>query len=509
MRTSLRRKGAIATILGMLAAMLAVLLPASPAAAAVQTNACSNTASPNNTQLNVDTTGTAPASVAPGQQFTLSGISQTLFLPGALFIAGYNLGLLPPGLNNVPGDIKTTIAGTNTVEGTQTTPVTPVGVVFTITDPDGIRGSGDETATDAQVTVNYPNQTWTAGASGQIAFREATIPLAVDQGGIVIHATVGGIITVGFRCSPGTVTPPDPGTIALIDPAAAFFTTQIVVPPTAPVANNDSASVGANQATSINVVANDTDANGNLNPASVTIVTPPTAGTASPNPDGTVTYTNTAAANSDSFTYTVADTGTPPLVSNAATVNIAVLSGQCDATAAACSLSQTIQSQVIGASMTLDQAGALVSLNPITLNGQPQTTTGALNGLTVTNARGTDAGWSLTGEMVGDFSDGTGDGVCPASDPSTWDNHCVPGDNLGWTPSAHVAHTQIPGDVAAVTAGSAVSPFSPGLGGAQALCTSAATHSGGTFACGGGVALAIPASAAAGTYAGTLQLTLL
>jgi hypothetical protein len=506
MRTSLRRKGAIATILAMLAAMLAVLLPASPAAAAVQSNACQNTASPDATQLDVDTTGTAPGSVAPGQQFTLSGISQTLFLPGALFIAGYNLGLLPAGLNQVPGDIKTTIEGTNTVEGTQTTPVTSVFVTFTITDPDGVRGSGDETATDAQVTVNYPDQTWTAGPNGQIQFREDTIPLAVDQGGIVIHATVGGILTVGFRCSPGTVDPVS-GAITLQDPAASFATTQIVVPDAAPVANADSASVGAGQSTSINVVANDTDVNGNLDPSTVTIVTPPTAGTASPNPDGTVTYTNTNnLATSDSFTYTVADTTN--LVSNAATVTVSILGDTCDATGGACSLDQVIQSQVIGAQMTLEQAGALVSLNPITLNGQPQTTTGALNGLTVTNARGTDAGWSLTGEMTGDFSDGTGDGVCPASDPSTWDNHCIPGDNLGWTPSASVAHEQIPGDVAAVSAGSPVDPYSPGLGGAQALCFSLATHSGGTFSCGGGVALAIPASAAAGLYAGTLTLTL-
>ncbi|MGH9191501.1 MAG: hypothetical protein ACRDZ0_03390 [Acidimicrobiales bacterium] len=149
-----------------------------------------------------------------------------------------------------------------------------------------------------------------------------------------------------------------------------------------------------------------------------------------------------------------------------------------------------------------------MTLDSIIVNGQPQTTGGDLNGLTVLNARGTDAGWSLTGEMVGDFSDGVGDGVCPASDPSTWDNHCVPGDNLGWTPSAEVAHEQIPGDVAQVNAGSPVAPFSPGLGSAQALCSSPANHSGGTFRCGGGVALAIPASAAAGSYNGTLALTL-
>ena len=74
----------------------------------------------------------------------------------------------------------------------------------------------------------------------------------------------------------------------------------------APVANNDSATVGANASVNIDVLANDTDANGNIDPASVTIVTQPTGGTATPNPNGTVTYTNTnPSATTDTFTYTV------------------------------------------------------------------------------------------------------------------------------------------------------------------------------------------------------------
>ncbi|HET6952200.1 MAG TPA: Ig-like domain-containing protein [Acidimicrobiales bacterium] len=507
MRTSWRRRGAIGGVIGLVTAGAMVLLPASPAAAVAQTNACTNTATPNATQLDTDLTGTAPASVSPGASFTLSGLNLSLFLPGDIFVAGYNLGLLNSG-DVVPGNVRAVIEGTNTVEGTQSTDTVPTSVgPIIINDPDGIRGSGDESAAPINVSVGFADQTWTAGASGTISFREDTVPLGVNSGGIVINATVGGIISIQFRCSPGTVTGPDPGVITLTDPAASFAMTQIVVPDAAPVAVDDSASVGAGQSVSVNVVANDTDVNGNLDPSTVTIVTPPTAGTATPNPDGTVTYTNTdATALTDSFTYTVADT--TALVSNAATVSISILGDTCDATVSPCSLDQVIEVQVIGASMTMQQAGALVSLNSITLNGQPQTTTGALNGLTVLNARGTDAGWSLTGDMTGDFGDGTGDGVCPASDPSTWDNHCIPGDNLGWTPSASVAHQQIPGDVAQVNAGAAVSPDSPGLGSAQALCSSPANHSGGTFSCGGGVSLAIPASAAAGTYSGTLTLTL-
>ncbi|HEX6237763.1 MAG TPA: Ig-like domain-containing protein [Acidimicrobiales bacterium] len=506
MEPSTRRRGAVVGVLALLAAAFAaVLMPAAPAGALVQTNACTNSATPDATQLDVDLSGTAPASVSPGDSFLLSGISITMFLPGDVFVAGYNLGLLNDG-DTVPGDVAAVIEGTNTVEGTQTTPAQAVSVgPININDPDGVRGSGDETADPAEVTVGFPDQTWTAGPSGTIEFREDTVPLAPGAGGVLINANVGAL-TVQFRCSPGTVDEVS-GAITLTDPAAAFATTQIVVPPAPPVANDDSASVGAGQSVSVNVVANDTDVNGNLDPSTVTITGPPAAGTATPNPDGTVTYTNTdITALSDSFTYTVADTD--GLVSNEATVTITILGDLCDATISSCDLTQVVEVEVTGASMTMDQAGALVSLAGITLNGQPQTTGGDLNGLTVINARGTDAGWSLTGQMSGDFSDGTGDGVCPVSDPSTWDNHCIPGGNLGWSPSAEVAHEQIPGDVAAVTAGSAVDPYSPGLDSAQTLCSSPANQSGGTFSCGGGVSLAIPASAAAGTYSGTLTLTL-
>lgn len=507
MKPSTRRKGAVAGVAGLIAAAVAaVLTPASPAGALVVSNACTNNATADATQLEVDVTGTSPVSVDPGQPVTLSGLGLTAFLPGDLFVAGYNLGLISDG-QIVDGDVRLVVAADNTVELEQSTPAvaTQVGPI-NINDPDGTPGTGDETADPAEVTVTFPDQTWTAGESGSIDFREATVtPLGTDTGGIVINADVGFTI-VQFRCSPGTVDEAT-GAITFVDPAAAFTSTQIVVPPAAPVANDDSASVGAGQSVSVNVVANDTDVNGDLDPSTVTIVTAPLAGTATPNADGTVTYTNTdETALSDTFTYTVADTG--GLVSNEATVTITILGDVCDATTSSCDLDQVVEVQVTGDTMTMEQAGALVTLGGITLNGQPQTTGGDLNGLTVVNARGTDAGWSLTGQMSGDFSDGTGDGVCPVSDPSTWDNHCIPGGNLGWTPSAEVAHEVIPGDVATVDAGSTVDPYSPGLDSAQTLCSSPDTQSGGTFSCGGAVALAIPASAAAGTYSGTLTLTL-
>ena len=66
--------------------------------------------------------------------------------------------------------------------------------------------------------------------AAQLMFREDTrTPLSVatgaEVGGIIIRAVIGGFLSVRFACSPGTVTPPDPGTVTFIDPAPSFATT--------------------------------------------------------------------------------------------------------------------------------------------------------------------------------------------------------------------------------------------------------------------------------------------
>lgn len=90
-----------------------------------------------------------------------------------------------------------------------------------------------------------------------------------------------------------------------------------------PTANPDSASVNEGASVSINVVANDNDPDGTVDPTSVAIATAPTDGTATPNPDGTITYTSNACnGGSDTFTYTVNDNN--GATSAAATVTVDV-----------------------------------------------------------------------------------------------------------------------------------------------------------------------------------------
>jgi hypothetical protein len=90
-----------------------------------------------------------------------------------------------------------------------------------------------------------------------------------------------------------------------------------------PVANNDNGAANEGGQTSVNVVGNDTDADGTIDPATVVIGTGPANGNVVVNPDGTVTYThNGSETTSDSFTYTVNDNS--GATSNQATVTITI-----------------------------------------------------------------------------------------------------------------------------------------------------------------------------------------
>ncbi len=184
-------------------------------------NACTNSVSANFSQIEVTTSGDdGLPSVPPGDPTTLSGLNQSAAIPGAIFVAGYNLGLLQVGENTVDASVQTKIEATNTVQGTQTTnteggspPDGSVTVTTTITDPNGTPGTGDETATAGSFAVSYDNLSWTAGPSGTINYRQdsiATAPPTQANNTLLINVLLpesapGVRIPVQFRCAPGTV----------------------------------------------------------------------------------------------------------------------------------------------------------------------------------------------------------------------------------------------------------------------------------------------------------------
>jgi hypothetical protein len=94
-----------------------------------------------------------------------------------------------------------------------------------------------------------------------------------------------------------------------------------------PVANDDAATTAEDTPTVVNVIDNDNDdgdVDGAVNPQGIDVVSSPSNGTATPNADGTVTYSpGPNFFGSDSFQYTVADNET--VSSNAATVTVTVI----------------------------------------------------------------------------------------------------------------------------------------------------------------------------------------
>ncbi len=99
--------------------------------------------------------------------------------------------------------------------------------------------------------------------------------------------------------------------------------TVVVSTNVAPIAANDIASTARDVPVTINVLRNDSDNDGTLNPATVQIAVPSANGATVINQDGTVTFTPTAGyAGTTTFAYAVADN--EGVFSNVATVTIRV-----------------------------------------------------------------------------------------------------------------------------------------------------------------------------------------
>ena len=560
MRTRRRRLGAVGAVFALLGSLFVAFVASAPFAGAStsQNNGCLGVTGTWST-FPIPITGTAaPKPITSGGTTTLSGTSVTIAVDGVLVGAGVTTGLVQAapslaalgtaggaggtlqGQNAVtanPGDITLKITGTNTTQGTQTTSnPAALGVTFWVVN-DAVSGvitiyqgtPNPPTNTNLTITtlivvpIPLSDTTWTSNSGGNISLAETvstpsslTAPNVADKAAapLRILPKINGAISVPFYCWTGSASA---DTLSLVPgPASPIDTVTVNLPPLPPVCTSSSISVGLGQSATVNPGTTCSDPNGDFTPSntSVTVVTPPGAGTASVAANGVITYqSNTATPNPDSFTYRATDAAGN--ASAATTVTINILANQCDATTVACSLGQVVSVTVTGTTMKLDQTSQFVTMGGVTLNGEYQVTSGAVQQLTVTNARGTAPGWTVTGQVT-DFKGATFAGANCA----TANRLCIPGDNLGWAPSAAIAHTVIPGDVAAVTAGPAltntaqpwvnVGGTSGGAlhGAARTLCTSAADHSGGTFHCNALLYLAVPASAGADTYTATLTLTL-
>jgi hypothetical protein len=181
-----------------------------------------------------------------------------------------------------------------------------------------------QTAEDTAVTVNVLQNDTDDNAIDASTVVVSTTPA---NGSVEVNPTTGAITYTPNQDFAGTDTfsytvEDNEGLVS--NPATVTITVNAVND--APVAVADSASTSAGEAVSINVLANDTDVDSALNPGSTQVVSMPSDGTVSVNAaTGAITYTPASGfTGTDSFTYTVADTG--GAVSNEATVTVTVSS---------------------------------------------------------------------------------------------------------------------------------------------------------------------------------------
>ena len=410
---------------------------------------------------------------------------------------------------------------------------------------------------DTNVTLNLGPLVWTsAAASGGAGPWDSTL-----APGALTFSVLGG--SVGVSCT-ATSYP-------LLDSYS------FVSPPTPPTVSPQSATVSSGQCTTVDLTPNSGDIGDHID-WTTTNVTTPSHGTAVSNGDGTVTYCNNGDASAtDSFDYSVKNT-TGQTSTTTPTVSITISFNTCvegagnpgggsggtlsvgsppgaGSNGTPCSLHQLILLPVEPGQIVLSQSSGLPldvlgsslcasgTTPGIVLNGNEQSACGRVDPLTITNATGLDSGWTLTGQ-TSDFNDPAQPGIT-CDTVLTYSNHCIPGGNLSWFPDSAVAHGIVPGDTALVANGAIVPPVSvaaatnvdpllaptttqsnpvvepapaAGLHDAPAImCTTASGHAGGTFVCGAGLDLAVPASIAEPTteshiglpsYYATLTLTL-
>ncbi|MGE3620774.1 MAG: hypothetical protein AB7L84_09955 [Acidimicrobiia bacterium] len=178
----IRRIAAPAALVVALSVVL-VTSPPATAATAVTPNACDNNLEPGRYRgIDLTWTGTASGTGT----VTLSGLQVQAALPDFFPKTGYNTGLggIGVGANTIPVTAHVALAATNTVEGTKTLTV-DLDASFTITDPDGSPGNGDESSTPVQITATLPDVTWTRVDPAQ--------PVSISQAGPGTLPNVGGV----------------------------------------------------------------------------------------------------------------------------------------------------------------------------------------------------------------------------------------------------------------------------------------------------------------------------
>jgi uncharacterized repeat protein (TIGR01451 family) len=207
---------------------------------------------------------------------------------------------LPPSVT-VEDTFTYTIIDGNGGTDTATVTITIVGTGDTPQAVDDIATTPEDTPVTIDVAVNDSD------VDGDLDPTAVTVDSAPANG----TAVVNGDGTVTYTPDPDffgtdTFTYQICDTSGLCDLATVTVTVSAVED--APVARDDSETTDEDVPVTVPVLLNDTDAEGNLDPNSVAVMDPPANGTATVNPDGTITYTpDLHFHGTDTFEYEVCD----------------------------------------------------------------------------------------------------------------------------------------------------------------------------------------------------------
>jgi len=183
----------------------------------------------------------------------------------------------------------------------------------------------DTTTTDENNPVNIDVTANDSDIDGTINNTTVTITKDAGNGSLGVHSTTG---VVSYTPDPGfcgsdsfKYTVDDNDGMTSNDATV----TVTVVCNESPQAGDDAATTNENTSVGIDVTANDTDSDGTIDRATVTITTNPAAGSISVHSSsGVVTYTpNVGSCDSDTFKYTIDDND--GATSNEATVTVNIL----------------------------------------------------------------------------------------------------------------------------------------------------------------------------------------
>jgi hypothetical protein len=162
-----------------------------------------------------------------------------------------------------------------------------------------------------------------------------------------------------------------------------------------------------------------------------------------------------------------------------------------------CFVVQDLDAQVNPGRLSLSQLDGIVTFPGVTLDGANQTTTTLLNQVTVIDARGTNAPWTLTASLT-DFTT-----------PGAGTNGVIPATGLAWVPTCAVVNGQS-GSVSNGISGPFVAD-SRVFGGTttsatQVLCEHDGSFGGGTWTADATMTLTVPPNIQVGTYTSTMFL---